>query len=158
MALELLQLLCGSRFVVASRFAQVFVGFGTPLSQTRLETIGPVADEGAVRPISDGELRARVAIHLAGALAERLLIGETSTGSADDARQAGQLMLERPLPNFGYVRFGDCRATAEGILEAHRCGLERLARRALTEGDLAGAALRDALADALVADALPAMP
>jgi cell division protease FtsH len=143
--------------------------------------IGPVADEGAVRPVSDGELRARVAIHLAGALAERLLIGETSTGSADDARQAGQLMLERlgagmdpawPASWPAWMDLGpaaadrrdgavsatvdDCRATAEGILEAHRCGLERLARLVLTDGDLAGTALRDALVDALAADSLTA--
>jgi cell division protease FtsH len=145
--------------------------------------IGREADEGAARPIADGELRALVAVHLAGAIAERLLVGEASTGSSDDARRAGQLVLERldagldpawPAAWPAWITLGpaaadrrdaaawatlhDCRATAEGILEAHRCGLERLARRVLDEADLAGAALRDALADALVADALPATP
>jgi len=53
-----------------------------------------------------------------------------------------------------YATLADCRVTAEEILEAHRAGLERLARRLYAEGDLAGAALRDALADALSADTL----
>jgi len=34
-----------SRFIVSSMFAEVFVGFGSPLAQTRLETIGPIADD-----------------------------------------------------------------------------------------------------------------
>jgi hypothetical protein len=45
MALELSQLLYGSRFVITSRLAEVFVGFGSPLSRTRPETIGTVADD-----------------------------------------------------------------------------------------------------------------
>ena len=152
---------------------------GTDGGQTM---VGPAADEGAVRPLADGELRARTAIHLAGSIAERLLVGDTSTGSADDARLAGQLMLDRlgagmdpawPASWPAWLDLGpaaedrraatfwttlaDCRATAEAILEAHRCGLERLARRVLTDGDLAGTALRDALADALAADSLAAV-
>jgi cell division protease FtsH len=142
-------------------------------------TIGQSADEGAARALADGELLARVAVHLAGAVAERLLVGEASTGSADDARRAGQMVLERldagidpawpaawpTWTNMGpaaedrraasvYATLADCRATAEGILGAHRAGLERLARRLYAEGDLADTALRDALADVLAADTL----
>jgi cell division protease FtsH len=141
------------------------------------------ADEGVSRAIADSELRARVAVSLAGGLAELILLGESSTGSADDAQHAGQLVLQRldaamdpawpaAWPSWrdmgpaaadrhaavAWATIDACRATAVAILEAHRCGLERLARRILAEGDLAGAALQDALAEALVADAMPIAP
>jgi cell division protease FtsH len=146
-------------------------------------TICEAADEGASRAIADSELRARVAVSLAGGLAEVILLGESSTGSADDAQHAGQLVLQRldaamdpswpaAWPSWcdmgpaaadrhaavAWATIDACRATAVTILEAHRCGLERLARRILDEGDLAGAALQDALAEALVADAMPIAP
>jgi hypothetical protein len=44
MALELLQVLYGGRFVIASRFAQVFVGLGSSFSQPWFKTVGAIAN------------------------------------------------------------------------------------------------------------------
>src|SRR3990170_3423119 len=43
MALELSQLLSTCEFIVASRLAEVFVGFGAAFDKAGLETVGPIA-------------------------------------------------------------------------------------------------------------------
>ena len=138
--------------------------------------LGEAALEGASRPLTDAELRARMAVLLAGGLAEALLAA-ASTGTDDDNRRVGQLAMERldagfepawPVSLPAWVEIGPAaadrrttlvwravdaaRAQAEAILEAHRAGLEQLARRLPTAGALAGTPLREALAEALAAD------
>ncbi len=140
-------------------------------------TIGEPRDEGAERSQTESELRAHVTIALASVIAERLLLGEASTGAAEDVRRAGQLLMERlesgvdeawPVAWPAWLDLGPamadrraavlwssmerCQAAAEAMLEAHRSGLERFARRLLDAGHLAGPELRQALLDALAAD------
>ena len=140
-------------------------------------TIGEPRDEGAERSASESELRAHASIALASVIAERILLGEASTGAADDVRHAGQLLLERlesgvdeawPVAWPAWLDLGPamadrraavlwssmarCQAAAEQMLEAHRSGLEQFARRLLDAGHLAGPELRQALLEALAAD------
>ncbi len=140
-------------------------------------TIGAERDEGSARPLTDAELRAHVTCALAAGVAERLVLGQASTGTAEDATHAGQLLLTRldsgldplwPVAWPSWIDLGPgmadrrgallaasmerCHAEAEALLERHRMGLERLARRLLEVGHLEGAALRAALVDALEAD------
>ena len=140
-------------------------------------TIGAERDEASARPLTDAELQAHVACALAAGVAERLVLGQASTGISEDAARAGQLLLQRldagldPLWPVAWPSWMDlrpavadrrgallvaamerCQAQAEDLLERHRAGLERLARRLLDAGHLEGPALREALADALEVD------
>lgn len=104
-------------------------------------------------------------------------MAEPSTGADDDNRRACQLAMARLDAGFEVAwpaafpawfdvgpaaadrraalvwrAVDEARSQAERILEAHRTGLELLAQRLMTEGDLAGRPLRQALAEALDAD------
>ncbi|MDA8203951.1 MAG: hypothetical protein M0Z49_14560 [Chloroflexi bacterium] len=145
-------------------------------------TIRAERDEGSARPLTDGELRAHVTCALAAGVAERLLLGQVSTGISEDAQRAGQLLLQRldsgmdrlwPVAWPSWMDLGPamadrrgallatamegCLADAENLLEQHPIGLERLARRLLEARHLEGTALRAALVDALEADDRPAV-
>ncbi len=140
-------------------------------------TIGEPCDESAERSLTESELRAHATVALASVIAERLLLGEASTGAADDVRRAAQLLMERldsgvdeawPVAWPAWLDLGPamadrraavlwssmerCQAAAEAMLEAHRSGLERFAHHLLRAGHLAGPELRQALLDALAAD------
>ncbi len=140
-------------------------------------SIGPADDEVAGRPLTDTEMRARAAVYLAGAIGERLILGDASAGCADDAEQTGRLLLdaiasgsdpEWPAAWPGWPSSGPAyenrRAAAvtatiatltakvEGLLAIRRKGLEALARILIAEGDLAGPELEAALAAAAVID------
>ncbi len=140
-------------------------------------TIGAERDEGSARPLADGEIHAHVTCALAAGVAERLVLGQASTGVSEDAARAAQLLLQRldsgmdPLWPAAWPSWLDlgpamadrrgallvaamesCLADAEDLLERHRIGLEWLARRLLEAGHLEGSVLREALVDALAAD------
>jgi ATP-dependent Zn protease len=140
-------------------------------------TIGEPSDEGAERSQTESELRAQASIALASLIAERLLLGESSSGGAEDVRRAGQLLVERlecgvdeawPVAWPAWLDLGPamadrraavlwssmerCQAAAAEMLDAHRAGLALFARRLLAAGHLAGPELRQALLDALAAD------
>ena len=140
-------------------------------------TIRAERDEGSARPLADGEIHAHVTCALAAGVAERLVLGQASTGVSEDAARAAQLLLQRldsgmdPLWPAAWPSWLDlgpamadrrgallvaamesCLADAEDLLERHRIGLEWLARRLLEAGHLEGSVLREALVDALAAD------
>ncbi len=140
-------------------------------------SIGPADDDVAGRPLTNAEMRARAGVFLAGAIGERLLLGDASAGCEDDAEKAGRILLDAissgsdpawPAAWPGWPSSGpayeDRRAAAvtatigtltnevQGLLAVRRTGLEGLARILVAAGDLAGPELDAALVAAATID------
>lgn len=132
--------------------------------------IGFDPDDAPTEFPGDRELLARVATYLAAGIGERLVFSEASVGCADDAKRAGDMLLERiaagmdpgwpaawpswPSAGPGYedrraaavdATTAELAARVGALLTANRRGLEWLSHRLLAEGDLAGPPLHDAL-------------
>ena len=140
-------------------------------------SIGPADDDAASRPLTNQEMLARAAVHLAGGIGERLVLGDASAGCRDDAERVGRILLDRltsgadpswpaawpswPSAGPAYedrraasvtTTVAELSARVEGLLAVRRAGLERLARTLLAEGDLAGPELEAALDLATITD------
>jgi len=138
-------------------------------------------DDDRDMPESYGELRARMIVCHAGIEAERLILGpdETSVGGSRDLHQAAKFasvciqnglvpgylvlsnqMLPGTIPADRETK-GSARllkiASAEAIrlVTRYRPAIERLAALLVTERHMAGAVLRDALAQALAEETSP---
>ena len=161
--------LLGSSYVRAVHVAAHVVG-----GRGGRTLVGFDPDDAPIESPGDREVLARVAIYLAGGIGERLVCGEASLGCADDAKRAGNLLLERiaagmdpgwpaawpgwPSAGPGYedrraaaveATTAELAARVAALLTANRRGLEWLASRLMADGDLAGPPLHDALETAL---------
>ncbi len=133
--------------------------------------LGP--DDGSHPDLADDELLARVAVLLAGAIGERLVLGSGSLGGGSDMQQATELLLSRlacgsdaawgGLNTDAFTREAgprllDARAAAvrleldrqtaraEAILERRREAVLSFAETLLADQTLSGAALGERLA------------